>query len=144
MKKKALKKEYLEKYPSLVEGTGLENREVGDGAGVRIPLSPPLKIYNIAGWSSLVARWAHNPKVVGSNPAPATILVPWCSGYHVCLSRRRSPVRTRSGPPFIYGFIAQSVEQGTENPCVAGSIPAGATSFFIIKNYLTHLLVMRS
>ena len=28
---------------------------------------------NIAGWSSLVARRAHNPKVVGSNPAPATI-----------------------------------------------------------------------
>jgi hypothetical protein len=25
-----------------------------------------------AGWSSLVARRAHNPKVVGSNPAPAT------------------------------------------------------------------------
>ena len=30
-------------------------------------------ILNIAGWSSLVARWAHNPKVVGSNPTPATI-----------------------------------------------------------------------
>ena len=27
-----------------------------------------------AGWSSLVARRAHNPKVVGSNPAPATSL----------------------------------------------------------------------
>ena len=27
---------------------------------------------NTAGWSSLVARRAHNPKVVGSNPAPAT------------------------------------------------------------------------
>jgi hypothetical protein len=26
-----------------------------------------------AGWSSLVARRAHNPKVAGSNPAPATI-----------------------------------------------------------------------
>ena len=26
-----------------------------------------------AGWSSLVARRAHNPEVVGSNPAPATI-----------------------------------------------------------------------
>ncbi len=26
----------------------------------------------IAGWSSLVARRAHNPEVVGSNPAPAT------------------------------------------------------------------------
>ena len=30
---------------------------------------------NIAGWSSPVARWAHNPKVVGSNPAPATKLM---------------------------------------------------------------------
>ena len=28
-----------------------------------------------AGWSSLVARRAHNPKVVGSNPAPATNLI---------------------------------------------------------------------
>ena len=27
----------------------------------------------IAGWSSLVARRAHNPKVGGSNPPPATI-----------------------------------------------------------------------
>ena len=27
---------------------------------------------NIAGWSSSVARRAHNPKAVGSNPAPAT------------------------------------------------------------------------
>ena len=26
-----------------------------------------------------------------------------------------------------HGFIAQSVEQRTENPCVAGSIPAEAT-----------------
>ena len=28
--------------------------------------------FNIAGWSSLEARRAHNPKVAGSNPAPAT------------------------------------------------------------------------
>jgi hypothetical protein len=27
----------------------------------------------LAGWSSLVARRAHNPKVVGSNPTPATM-----------------------------------------------------------------------
>ena len=27
--------------------------------------------YFIAGWSSPEARWAHNPKVVGSNPTPA-------------------------------------------------------------------------
>ncbi len=37
--------------------------------------------YNIiAGWSSLVARRAHNPKVAGSNPAPA-IMVPWSSWF---------------------------------------------------------------
>ena len=28
--------------------------------------------FSDAGWSSMVARRAHNPKVVGSNPAPAT------------------------------------------------------------------------
>jgi hypothetical protein len=28
--------------------------------------------YESAGWSSPVARWAHNPKVGGSNPPPAT------------------------------------------------------------------------
>ena len=32
--------------------------------------------FNIAGWSSPVARQAHNLKVVGSNPTPATKL-PW-------------------------------------------------------------------
>ena len=31
------------------------------------------KINNDAGWSSLEARRAHNPKVTGSNPVPATI-----------------------------------------------------------------------
>src|ERR1017187_3341374 len=30
-----------------------------------------------AGWSSLVARWAHNPKVGGSNPPPATKFSFW-------------------------------------------------------------------
>ena len=33
-------------------------------------------VLGIAGWSSPVARQAHNLKVAGSNPAPATI-----SGY---------------------------------------------------------------
>ena len=32
-----------------------------------------VRIYNDAGWSSLEARRAHNPKVIGSNPVPATI-----------------------------------------------------------------------
>ena len=30
-----------------------------------------------AGWSSLVARQAHNLKVAGSNPAPAPNFAPW-------------------------------------------------------------------
>ena len=54
---------------------------------------------NSAGWSSLEARRAHNPKVIGSNPIPAT-----------------------------YAQIAQLVEQRTENPRVAGSIPALGTA----------------
>ena len=56
---------------------------------------------NSAGWSSLEARRAHNPKVTGSNPVPAT-----------------------------YAQIAQLVEQRTENPRVAGSIPALGISFW--------------
>ncbi len=31
-----------------------------------------IRYYVYAGWSSLVARRAHNPEVVGSNPTPAT------------------------------------------------------------------------
>ena len=88
----------------------------------------------------MVARRAHNPKVVGSNPSSAT-MVPWCSGYHVCLSRRRSPVRIRSEPPFNFGSVAQSVEQGTENPCVGGSIPLGATIFNYHKVFFFAIII---
>ena len=36
-----------------------------------------------AGWSSLAARRAHNPKVIGSNPIPAT---KYCKSLkHFCL-----------------------------------------------------------
>ena len=54
-----------------------------------------IRYFIAAGWSSLEARRAHNPKVTGSNPVPAT-----------------------------HAQIAQLVEQRTENPRVAGSIPA--------------------
>ena len=37
-----------------------------------------------------------------------------------------SPVRVRLGP--LRGSVAQSVEQGTENPRVACSIQAGTTN----------------
>ena len=38
------------------------------------PLSLKGDVNTIAGWSSLEARRAHNPKVAGSNPAPAIFL----------------------------------------------------------------------
>ena len=64
--------EEMEEYPSPVEGTGLENQEVGWPAqGFESLSSANLKFISRDG-SSLVARRAHNPKVVGSNPSPAT------------------------------------------------------------------------
>ena len=65
------------------------------GSNPPLPILFLKRIIIIAGWSSLEARRAHNPKVIGSNPVPAT-----------------------------YAQIAQLVEQRTENPRVAGSIPA--------------------
>src|SRR5689334_6905865 len=40
----------------------------------RVVLTTARRRYHTAtaGWSSSVARWAHNPEVVGSNPTPAT------------------------------------------------------------------------
>lgn len=53
------------------------------------------------------ARWAHNPKVGGSNPSPA----------------------------IFFGGIAQLVEQRNHNPRVAGSSPAAAiTLLFPIES----------
>ena len=40
---------------------------------VRIHVRPVTLRGNDAGWSSLEARRAHNPKVAGSNPVPAII-----------------------------------------------------------------------
>src|SRR5262245_60205444 len=34
--------------------------------------APRRVMFTDAGWSSSVARWAHNPEVAGSNPVPAT------------------------------------------------------------------------
>lgn len=50
-----------------------------------------------AGWSSSVARWAHNPEVAGSNPVPATTSGPGDTspGPLHCF---RSPLQVVSGP----------------------------------------------
>ena len=73
----------MEEYPSPVEGIGLENREAAKATqGFESLFLRQLIYIYISGWSSLVARWAHNPKVVGSNPAPA----PWFRGVVVITS----------------------------------------------------------
>ena len=56
------------------------------------PASPRCYHFS-AGWSSLVARWAHNPKVGGSNPPPATkkSSLSVSSSAHT-VSQRRTPV----------------------------------------------------
>ena len=62
----------MEEYPSPVEGIGLENRQVVKAAqGFESLFLRQFKKLSRDG-SSLVARRAHNPKVVGSNPSPAT------------------------------------------------------------------------
>lgn len=92
----------------------------------------------IAGWSSLVARRPHKPKVAGSNPAPATIdahskffflkifQLIWQS---ICLLNKVQSVRIRQifHLRLVYGWVAQLVEQRTENPRVGGSTPSPAT-----------------
>src|SRR5438034_1303109 len=71
---------------------------------------PRYTLEHAAGWSSLVARRAHNPKVAGSNPAPATpeALVDWkpespARGLKLQPDGRGlRPVRDRfSGPPWF-------------------------------------------
>ena len=65
--------------------------------------------------------------VTGSSPVVPTKFWPGSSvGQNASLSRQRSSVRTRSGSP-KFASVAQSVEQGTENPRVIGSIPIGGT-----------------
>ena len=66
---------------------------------------------DIAGWSSLVARRAHNPEVVGSNPAPATKnlqLVGYAGELFCCF-----PTMSRLFSDFILGMP------------VAGAAPIG-------------------
>lgn len=72
-----------------------------------------LKLVNIlkiiAGWSSLAARRAHNPKVVGSNPAPATNNVfqsgP-CAHFLFVSSGKGKPIHLILGAKFMKRHLA--------------------------------------
>jgi hypothetical protein len=87
-----------------------------------------------AGWSSLVARQAHNLKAAGSNPAPATNFleaawaIPMLSGQIIgsCFKRVATQIYARD---FFDTAIQRSsvVERSAVNRLVVGSNPtAGA------------------
>ena len=101
------------------------------------------QLNNIAGWSSLEARRAHNPKVVGSNPAPAIrvtylLICPdssvgraedWKSSCHWFDSGSGHFAGVEIWVIYfkihmqIDGVLAQSVEHLTFNQVVRGSNP---------------------
>ena len=136
----------LEDYPSPAEGNGLENRQAGKTvqgfeslillnclfvASKRITVLNYCKVITYRGWSSLVARRAHNPKVVGSNPAPAIAFVfksAIKAKYGLVVQLVRMPACHAGGrgfesrPDRCFGSVAQLVEQWIEAPCVGSSI----------------------
>ena len=67
-------------------------------------------IFICRGVEQWLARWAHNPKAVGSNPTPAN---------------------------FLSGGIAQLVEQRDHNPFVAGSSPATVIIFEVFFLFIS-------
>ena len=54
---------------------GTDCKSAANCFGGSNPPPSTLQLNNNAGWSSPEARWAHNPKVAGSNPAPATLIL---------------------------------------------------------------------
>jgi hypothetical protein len=77
-----------------------------------------------AGWSSSVARWAHNPEVVGSNPAPATSYISikgssWRALFCIAGSLNylmRSELVTTST---LLAAMAAAAYKGESNPAAA-------------------------
>ena len=74
-----------------------------------------------AGWSSPVARWAHNPKVAGSNPAPAT-------KFEIAVSDLGQ---------VLIGGVAQLAEHMVCNHGVRGSNPLTSTKADAISRDLS-------
>ena len=75
---------------------------------VRIYPGPPK---DDAGWSSPVARWAHNPKVAGSNPAPATNFEIAVSDLEVLVRGCSSVGRAHGLQPWGQGFESPHLHQ---------------------------------
>ena len=91
----------------------------------------------IAGWSSLEARRAHNPEVVGSNPTPASIItlkLKWPHGQAVKTSPFHGgiPGSSPGGVTKKYGSIAQLGERLPYKQDVIGSSPITPTIIYLL------------
>ena len=110
-------------------------------ARVRFPVDAFLEDVPVAKW---IRRRFPEPKIEGSSPFRDASFqrTSGLVGYDVCLTRRRSPVRSRACvfllvPVFVFdskckrvsshrqALIAQMVERKTLNLVVVGSIPTG-------------------
>jgi hypothetical protein len=76
-----------------------------------LPASSERRLFRFggAGWSSPVARQAHNLKVVGSNPTPATTRSPLSSGFFVVLPPQPPIFITRPGAIRLAGFLLPAI-----------------------------------
>ena len=88
-------------------------------------------VFAIAGWSSPVARQAHNLKVAGSNPAPATI---WCLTVSAVtldgrFPERLTPNRTRKWgrqmAVWFFDIVEQMKGHVDDGVCYRGSLGSG-------------------
>ena len=59
----------------------------------------------------------------------------WCSGYHICLTRRRSPVRNRAAPCLFFFFFKKNLVSflvlATE-PLMFSSVDVGSRGVVVI------------
>ena len=102
---------------------------------VRVYPGPPRSLIDAkagfdAGWSSPVARWAHNPKVAGSNPVPATNFFERLRG---CSSAGRAPDLHSGGRRFDSCHLHQFLKNSSERRI--GSLPLS-----LDLNFYTQLL----
>ena len=76
-----------------------------------------------AGWSSLVARWAHNPKVGGSNPPPATKPLYWFQWVEPISQTDSTTLSPDSQPIFRKLFTHRFTQNVVGHSCPHGAPP---------------------
>ena len=59
-------------------------------------------------------------------------VVLWCSGYHICLTRRRSPVRNRAAPCPFFPLVLVSFKVSTIQPLNLALVDVGSRGVVVI------------